>query len=699
MRSLQFATLDPAALTAQGPGCLSLASTSNQLATLAALGKRLGQQQYQQLVPTGLLLQAATGAGMEVSWQHSQLSSWRPAPEAICDGRSLPSLLLLLANVAAAEQRGPLAMAAAQAASAGGNTCCAQRLLSLAEGVLPTPQGSNSSGGDVSAQPLLQLVRLQQQPAGADRSSSAWRLILDAATSTTGMAAAAPAAAQLLLATAAPQPAVPVVEVEALLRSSSLRQHVGADSDAVLGQMVQQLLDLQPDHEQQQQQELLAPRMAAAAAIQYAALTAAVAAAPTASQQWWQLASWLRRHAAALEQQQGATQSEASQAALAASFTCSCKALAVDGLSGGGGGGAGSSFAVLPVLLQVLELLAHPSSSAWLPSDAGVQLAGVPAAVWLPVVPQLLAALAAADCSRSSVPGSHRRQGPLVLQVLLAVALVVPCQVLLPAMVAGQQASVPAGRQPEAPALLRRQLLEELQRREPQLAQQLHVLMREATRLAVLPEEHWHSVLLEAASMAGKRFDSHHHHHQQRGRAGTSGGDDSDYAAAMMPVLLALQQQLHAAEAAAPQTPHEQRFREQQLPRLQLMLQQLKKPAAVENQPSAPPGSRPPTPLAGQRQAALALLRSAASELAVLLRQKRVGLADVVPALAGLAATAIPIPGAACNPAEAAAGLSVTLASTAADVAVLSTKTRPKQLRFIGSDGKQYTALLKVRRS
>jgi hypothetical protein len=36
------------------------------------------------------------------------------------------------------------------------------------------------------------------------------------------------------------------------------------------------------------------------------------------------------------------------------------------------------------------------------------------------------------------------------------------------------------------------------------------------------------------------------------------------------------------------------------------------------------------------------------------------------------------------------------VAGVAAEVAVLSTKTRPKRLRFLGSDGQQHAFLLKV---
>jgi PI-3-kinase-related kinase SMG-1 len=167
-----------------------------------------------------------------------------------------------------------------------------------------------------------------------------------------------------------------------------------------------------------------------------------------------------------------------------------------------------------------------------------------------------------------------------------------------------------------------------------------------------------------------------------------------DYLSALAPVLLPLQQQLQAAEAA-PQTPHEQRFQQQHLPRLRRLIEQLCAPL------SGGQAAEPPAPALGpaisqqqQRQTPVALLRAAAAELAAALRAKQLSLAEVAPALAALADTGIPIPGVS----SAAGGLDgPTLVCLAGEVAVLSTKTRPKRLRLLASDGSEHAFLLKAR--
>lgn len=85
----------------------------------------------------------------------------------------------------------------------------------------------------------------------------------------------------------------------------------------------------------------------------------------------------------------------------------------------------------------------------------------------------------------------------------------------------------------------------------------------------------------------------------------------------------------------------------------------------------------------------------------LLCRESTLQLDQVSPALAALGATAVPMPGhprpppaqAAESAAEAGA---VTVAGVAPVVTILKTKTRPKKLALLGSDGRRYMYLLKV---
>jgi len=85
-------------------------------------------------------------------------------------------------------------------------------------------------------------------------------------------------------------------------------------------------------------------------------------------------------------------------------------------------------------------------------------------------------------------------------------------------------------------------------------------------------------------------------------------------------------------------------------------------------------------------------------------RVVKYSLKDVSPRLAAMRDTSIPMPGVGGSPdSSAAAGSAtgpgseaVTIARFNHEVTVLPTKTRPKKLSILGSDGETYTYLLKV---
>ena len=694
---LQLSSLDPGPA---GGGSASLQAAAGLLAELAAESgrdKQLQQRMQLQLqLPAEVMMVAvAGGGGGQRGQQH--FSAWQAAQpaEAAGAGQSLQALLQLLGRVALSEQQqGPLLLAAAAQAAGGGNASCAQRLLLQAEAALST--GSSGSGAVEAAGALLCRLRRLQLPALAeapqDVGSQPWQLLL-AARGSSAAASVVPAAVQLLLSAPGALEAAEVAAGCQTIMLPSGSSGVSGSSAAIITRLEQLLLEAQQQG-----------AAAATPAVQFAVLKAAVAALPDSAHQWWQLAAWLHQWA---EQQQ---ESEAAAAAHAAAFTANCTVLALAGAQGSSGSSSRDGYSVLPPLLQTAQLLTQPGSSSWLPSDAEAQLAAVPPATWLPIVPQLLAQLAPGSGGGSNQADPGQRRQALLLQLLLHVAEAEPSQVLLPAMVAAQALQgvhtpeLAAGQQPAAPLL---RLLQELQQRHPALAHQLQVLAREAARLAVLPEEHWQAVLQEAAATAAKRLQLQHkqRRQEQQQEAPVAAGEDATegYLAAMAPVLLCLQQQLQAAEAALPETPHERRFHQQQLPRLRRLLQQLLEPLAA-----APPTSSaaaavaagsPAAPATQQRQAALTLLKAAATEMAAALRPKQLALADVAPALAELADTGIPMPGSApAASAAAAEGVlaGVMVAGVAAKIAVLSTKTRPKRLRLLGSDGQQHAFLLKV---
>lgn len=662
LQHLQLCCVDVAAC-GSGGSC-SLAAATGQLASLAA------PESGRSLTPELLLRALLTDGGQ----QQQCLTFWQPtdsaasAPGPLAGGHSLQPLLQLLASAAlSGEQRGPLLLAAARTAAAGGNGGAALRLLASAEAELSCV-GSHSS---IHAEQLLWLGQLQaaasaRSGGSRDTASSSLQLLL-AARGRGGIAAAAvvPAAAKLLVAAEPSQLSMTAAETAGLMQACEL-PGLSSDSRRSITQLEQQVLAL---HQR--------PRGSGPApSMQYAVLKVAVAADPAAAQQWWQWAAWL--HSLAQQREQSA------MAAAGVAFTASCRALALAGSS--------DSYAALPALLALLQLLLEQSSGS-LPADAAAQLTAVPAAAWLPLLPQLLAHLAAAD-GHGAAPQAATQQ--LLLSLLLHVGQAAPCEVLLPAVAA-------AASNPAAPASPLQQLLQELRQAHPLLAEQLQTLAAEAARLAVLPEEHWHAVLQEAAATAAKRLQAHRRQaaqaadgagEQQPASAAVAAQASGDtYLAAMAPVLLPLQQQLQAAAAAQPQTPHELRFHQQSLPTLRQLLQQLLEPLAADRtiRPASASGDAASK---AQAQRAVSLLRAAAAELAASVRRKQLSLPEVAPGLAALADTRITIPGAR---AAGAPEQPVTLAGVCAEVAVLSTKTRPKRLRFLGSDGRHHAFLLKVR--
>ena len=670
LQRLRVCCLDVAACGSGGSR--SLAAAAADLASLAASEGSPGGQLG--LAPELLLRSLAAGQQQQ---QQQHLTLWSLPGDtlpAAC-GRSLPALLQLLGSVALSDdQRGPLLLAAARAAAAGGNGGAALRLLASTEAELAA--GGSDSSTRAAAEQLLRLGELQAAASGAgsDTATRALELLLAARGSTGGAACAVvPAAAQLLLAAEQPQPCMTAAEAAGLMQACEL-PGLSRASLSSTAQLEQLLLA----HHQQPSGSSLP------AGLQYALLKAAVAAAPDAAQQWWQWAAWL--HSLAQQPQQ---QPQQQAAAASVAFTASCRALAL-------AGGSCDSYAALPALLAVLQLLVEHSAGR-LPADAAAQLTASPAAAWLPLLPQLLEQVAGGVLE----PAAQQA----LLTLLLHVGQAAPSQVLPPALVA----AAGGDGQHAAPAAPLRRLLLELHQAHPVLAQQLQTLAAEAARLAVLPEEHWHAVLQEAAATAAKRLQAQRRaaaplaadgpgDEQQpsdAGPAAEAAGADA-YLAAMGPVLLPLQQQLQAADAAPMQTPHERRFQQQALPALRQLLQQLLEPLAVggSSQAGAPASD---AACKQQVQRAISLLRAAAADLAASVRRKQLALPEVAPGLAALADSGIAIPGVGAGAAGAPIGLAAaTLAGVDADVAVLSTKTRPKRLRFLGSDGRRHAFLLKV---
>jgi PI-3-kinase-related kinase SMG-1 len=311
----------------------------------------------------------------------------------------------------------------------------------------------------------------------------------------------------------------------------------------------------------------------------------------------------------------------------------------------------------------------------------------IPATTWLPVLPQLMALAADKHASTPDSPSAR-----VLLHTLHVCMGVDPAAVLLPALVQVQQeeslaaaavdaeSSAVGGELSVVAPSLCQMLTQTTAPEHSELWAQLQALSRGLSQLAVLWEEHWHSLLQEALAVASKRLMQQQL--EQEGAAtdnGAASAVNADVAAEkqlgiLAPIILAIESHLRATEAAGPKTPHDSAFFAAMVPRLHLLCEQLR--AAT----TSPLGSV-------LQQKPVQCLKDVAGEVGKLLAVTQLALADVAPVLAAFKGTLVPMPG---------AGEGVTIAGIAPAVQVLHTKTRPKRLSLLGSDGKRYDFLLKV---
>ncbi|KAL7002741.1 Serine/threonine-protein kinase smg1 [Sarracenia purpurea var. burkii] len=159
------------------------------------------------------------------------------------------------------------------------------------------------------------------------------------------------------------------------------------------------------------------------------------------------------------------------------------------------------------------------------------------------------------------------------------------------------------------------------------------------------------------------------------------------YSAMMAPIVVALERRL-ASTSRKPETPHEIWFHEEYREHLKSAILNFKNPPSSAE--ALGDVWRP--------------FDSIAASLASYQRKSSLSLGEVAPNLTQLLSSDVPMPGLEkqITISESDGGLTnpqgiVTIASFTKEVAILSTKTKPKKLVILGSDGQKYTYLLKGR--
>ncbi|XP_027910249.1 serine/threonine-protein kinase SMG1-like [Vigna unguiculata] len=226
----------------------------------------------------------------------------------------------------------------------------------------------------------------------------------------------------------------------------------------------------------------------------------------------------------------------------------------------------------------------------------------------------------------------------------------------------------------------------------PRLVQDVQLMINELGNVTVLWEELWLSTLQDLHTDVMRRINLLKEEAARIAENVTLSQNEKSkinsarYSAMMAPIVVALERRL-ASTSRKPETPHEAWFQEEYKDQLKSAILSFKIPPVS----SAAIGDvwRP--------------FDSIAASLASYQRKSSVSLGEVAPHLALLSSSDVPMPGLEkqmqvpdSDKATDHQGV-VTIASFHEQVTILSTKTKPKKLGILGSDGQKYTYLLKGR--
>ncbi|ESW03895.1 hypothetical protein PHAVU_011G050300 [Phaseolus vulgaris] len=226
----------------------------------------------------------------------------------------------------------------------------------------------------------------------------------------------------------------------------------------------------------------------------------------------------------------------------------------------------------------------------------------------------------------------------------------------------------------------------------PGLVQDVQLMINELGNVTVLWEELWLSTLQDLHTDVMRRINLLKEEAARIAENVTLSQNEKNkinsarYSAMMAPIVVALERRL-ASTSRKPETPHESWFQEEYKDQLKSAIVSFKIPPAS----SAAIGDvwRP--------------FDSIAASLASYQRKSSVSLGEVAPHLALLSSSDVPMPGLEKQmhvpDSDKTTDLQgvVTIASFHEQVTILSTKTKPKKLGILGSDGQKYTYLLKGR--
>ncbi|KAF2976767.1 hypothetical protein EK904_009294 [Melospiza melodia maxima] len=223
-------------------------------------------------------------------------------------------------------------------------------------------------------------------------------------------------------------------------------------------------------------------------------------------------------------------------------------------------------------------------------------------------------------------------------------------------------------------------IVEKLSAANPTMVLQVQMLVAELRRVTVLWDELWLGVLLQQHMYVLRRIQQLEDEVKRVQNNNTLRKEEKiaimreKHTALMKPIVFALEH-VRSITAAPAETPHEKWFQDNYGDAIENALEKLKNPL----NPAKPGSSWLPF-----KEVMLSLQQRAQKRASYLLR-----LEEISPWLAAMMNTEIALPG------EVSTRDTVTIHSVGSTITILPTKTKPKKLLFLGSDGKNYPYLFK----
>ncbi|XP_078521376.1 serine/threonine-protein kinase SMG1 [Lissotriton helveticus] len=223
-------------------------------------------------------------------------------------------------------------------------------------------------------------------------------------------------------------------------------------------------------------------------------------------------------------------------------------------------------------------------------------------------------------------------------------------------------------------------IVDKLSSANPTMVLQVQMLVAELRRVTVLWDELWLGVLLQQHMYVLRRIQQLEDEVKRVQNNTTLRKEEKiaimreKHTALMKPIVFALEHVCSITTAPA-ETPHEKWFQDNYGDAIENALEKLRNPS----NPANPGNSWMPF-----KQIMLSLQQRAQKRASYLLR-----LEEISPRLATMVTTEIALPG------EVSAKDTITIHSVGNIITILPTKTKPKKLLFMGSDGKNYPYLFK----